>query len=79
MTLYILTREYNAHDQYGSYFISAWVTEPTADELRRIIPWASPEYVEHLRKGGGRLGEEESWYNLDVVEAGTHFGYAATP
>ena len=51
----------------------------TADELRRIIPWASPEYVEHLRKGGGRLGEEESWYNLDVVEAGTHFGYAATP
>lgn len=63
--IWILTREVNKYDQEGSYFVAAFLTKPTAAELRAVT-WAhaSDEYIEHLLSGGGCLVDADEWHWL---------------
>lgn len=56
MKIFILTQEYNAYDQYGAYFIAAFRTRPTFEQL-----------VKYDCQHFGRQNDEESWFNLEEV------------
>ena len=62
MKLYIITREENQYDQFGEYFVAAFTTEPT-DKQREDLG------INHY----GRKNDENTWYNLHVVEEGQLF------
>ena len=65
-TVWVLTEEYNAYDQYGEYFLKAFKNKPTKEQLldSRVHPWD----VEHVLNGGGRVKYENQWYNLNEIE-----------
>jgi hypothetical protein len=56
MKIFILTQEYNAYDQYGEYFIAAFRTYPSLEQLSEYDCY-------HL----GRQNYEDSWFNLQEV------------
>lgn len=67
-TVYILTREVNAYDQYGRYFVCWWPTLPSKSDLAAAgIP---ADLADHVLKGGGRRDCEEVWWHLDEVKSG---------
>jgi len=57
MKIYILTREINAYDQDGEYFVAAFRDKPTSDELLK-------QGATHL----DRLNNEYEWFNLKECE-----------
>lgn len=75
MKIYVLTKEYNEYDQYGSYFVRAFKEKPTYEQA---LPFIQEEYhlEEHQRQcyrglidhGGGRMGLEHGWFNLEEME-----------
>ena len=69
--IWILTREVNEYDQEGAYFVAAFLTKPTAEEIRAVT-WtqASDEFIGHLLNGGGREREEHEWYWLTQFQHG---------
>ena len=68
MQIWILTREINAYDQDGEYFVSAFSQKPTADQIEKICGY-NELGAKHVLNGGGRRGTEDEWYNLKTVEA----------
>lgn len=66
MTIWVLTEEFNAYDQYGEYFRHAWTAKPSREQL--IAQDVSPHEVDHVLKGGGRIQHEDSWYHLREVK-----------
>jgi len=78
--IFVLTREHNEYDQHGSYFVRAFSELPSLEKLAEVIQTEGDFHCqamntdfaialsEHLRKGGGRRGTEDVWYNLDEVE-----------
>lgn len=60
MKLYIITREENEYDQYGEYFVAAFTKRPSIKQREGL-------QVFHY----GRKKNEDTWYNLRVVEEGT--------
>lgn len=61
--IYILTKQYNAYDQYGEYFVAAFKGLPSKEQLTKR---GVPEYeIEHVLKGGGRVRNEDQWFNLN--------------
>jgi len=74
MTIWVLTSEYNDYDQHGAYFEQAWDHKPDREELVDQLKdtdyrgWV-PSYalVTHILEGGGRQGNEDTWYNLEKV------------
>lgn len=79
---WVLTSEYNSHDQYGEYFCAVWSTKPTVEDLAHFFKSNSGphksvmealHFLLHLEKGGGRIGHEDEWYNLRFVEFGVSF------
>jgi hypothetical protein len=77
---YVLTAEHNQYDQYGEYFVALFEEIPTVEKLAEFladqqehvsVPTKVLEavaFLEHIRKGGGRRKDEDSWYNLKRVE-----------
>jgi hypothetical protein len=64
--IYVLTEEYNDYDQYGAYFVHAWIGKPTDMQLAEKI--GSTYNVDHILRGGGRTRKNENhWYNLKEV------------
>lgn len=66
-TVWVLTREHNAYDQYGEYFCAVWATKPTADDLHQAgVPVVRcPSVLD----GGGREDKEDEWHNLAELPA----------
>jgi len=71
MSIWIVTKEYNAYDQYGDYFCAAFNEKPTFKELKELLPNEWNATIDKLTRGGGRENTEDSWYNLMEVEVGT--------
>lgn len=71
--VWILTREVNQYDQEGAYFVAAFKSKPTIQQLTEfgVDAWEScsgltlEEYIKHIHDGGGRVAVEQSWYNLE--------------
>lgn len=68
--MFILLRDFNDYDQYGSYFVAAFDHKSTIEELRQILGYGSEEYLKFLLNGGGRQGYEFSWNSLIEVQSG---------
>jgi hypothetical protein len=56
MKVFILVEEYNAYDQYGSYFVEAFRNYPTFEQLAKYD-------CTHL----GRQNDENHWYEIEEV------------
>lgn len=61
-TVWILTEEYNRYDQYGEYYIAVFQDKPTIEQLVKFE--MSEEKAQHVQNGGGRLKDEDQWFNL---------------
>lgn len=74
MKVWVLTREENAYDQFGEYFVEVFGSVPTVEQLRTAIngrddfqSFISDDnlaYYTHIQSGGGRRDREDTWYNL---------------
>ena len=79
-TVWVITEERNAYDQYGEYFIQAYAEKPTHQQCLEFL--LSVDYVNctqdkkhqdkmaaFLMKGGGRYKDtEDVWYWLREEE-----------
>lgn len=71
--MWIITSEVNDYNQYGKYFVGAFIDKPTFEQLRNMFPYKSEEDINHLLTGGGRRGYENDWFNLEQVEEGVDY------
>lgn len=62
-TVWIVTSEYNAYDQYGCYFEAVYFSKPTVEQLMERFS-LTEDGATHLFNGGGRIKWEDHWYNL---------------
>jgi len=60
--LWVLTKEYNDHDQHGEYFICIFEGKPSSFQL--MENGVSSHCTNHVLEGGGRIGQEYEWYYL---------------
>lgn len=77
-TVWVLTEEYNDYDQHGAYFVAVFLSKPSIEQLAECCAdhkidisctiAAGIKSLHHLRNGGGRIGTESVWYNLEEVE-----------
>lgn len=66
-TVWVLTREINAYDQEGAYFVAVFGRKPAADQLKEFV--YNEDVAQHLVDfGGGRRGIEEEWFYLEEHE-----------
>lgn len=71
--LYMLTGDSISHGG-GEYFVRLFKGKPSIQQIIDSI-WivdaeeTTPEQSEHIHKGGGRQGDEYSWYHLRQVTA----------
>ncbi len=74
--VWVLTYECNRYDQEGEYFLAVFGQKPNYEQLALALKDASDVpssvmaaivFLERLLKGGGRLGTEDTWYNLKEV------------
>lgn len=78
--MWILTREVNAYDQEGEYFVAAFLHKPTYADLVEVFKqidkdkvrarFENREFLEHLLRGGGRRDVEWEWYFLKEYSEG---------
>lgn len=71
--MWIVTREVNAYDQEGEYFIAAYDHKPTFQELKLLLPHKKDSVVGKLTRGGGREDSEYEWYYLFEIESGVRY------
>ena len=73
---WLLTYEVNDYNQHGEYFLAIFDTKPDHQRLANALRGASGmptdimagiAFLEHVLKGGGRKGDEQTWYNLEEV------------
>lgn len=64
-TVWVLTRELNAYDQYGAYFVAVFGSKPTAQALREFILYDDAVIDHLLVSGGGRRGVADEWFHLE--------------
>lgn len=71
--MWILTNEYNEYDQNGDYFIYAWRSKPSKEQLKQVLMKDCPDFLcgdaaedklDHVYNGGGRQNVEHIWYNF---------------
>lgn len=75
VTVWVLTRVHNDHDQHGEYFEQVFATKPDAYMLVDYIkgyhtmPSELVKAALHLaERGGGRIGNEDVWFFLHAVQ-----------
>lgn len=68
MKIYVLTEEHNDYDQYGEYFVEAFETKPTKEQLSETIKRNDDKLLDHILNVGGRQGFEDVWWYLNEVE-----------
>jgi hypothetical protein len=71
--MYVVTTEFNLYDQEGQYFVAAFESEPTFQELKTLLPKESDVTIGKLTRGGGRENGDHQWYNLHQVQSGEFF------
>lgn len=71
--MWVITREINAYDQDGEYFVSCFTSKPTIVQLKAAVPMLSDETATHLLDGGGRRYTEDEWWNLFECREGEVF------
>lgn len=81
MVCWVLTKEMNEYDQYGEYFMEVFKEKPDFQKLLKVLIGhgisldcdPSEPKIEHvvgnlIRKGGGRINYEHTWFYLKEVE-----------
>lgn len=76
MKVWVLTREINEYDQDGAYFETVFAEKPTVKAIANYLTgkvhmgdvMAALALCEHIIAGGGRIGSESEWFNLEEVE-----------
>tara|TARA_R110000796_G_scaffold250428_2_gene379357 strand:+ start:2295 stop:2513 length:219 start_codon:yes stop_codon:yes gene_type:complete len=71
--MWVVTREVNAYDQYGEYFVGCFNSKPNEAALREMVTGLSVAAAQHLLAGGGRQHIEEEWWNLSMYNEGEAF------
>jgi hypothetical protein len=75
--VWVLTTEYNEYDQHGEYFVCVFAKHPALEVIAPILSkngylgsdmGDAIKKCEHVRKGGGRIGYEDQWFNLVEVD-----------
>lgn len=76
--IWVLTKEINAYDQEGAYFVAAFEGKPDYAQLANVLKTQAGiahqnvmegiAFLDHLLKGGGRQGLEDTWFLLEQVE-----------
>ncbi len=65
-SVFVLTQEFNAYDQYGQYFIAVFPAKPHHEELTKHgVP---QNRLRHVLNGGGRVDDEDDWFYLKEIE-----------
>ena len=68
--MWIVTREHNAYDQFGEYFVAVFTEKPEFKDLKALNLHESDATIGKLTRGGGRHKWEDTWYNLHEIECG---------
>lgn len=69
-TVWVLTEEHNAYDQYGEYFLKAFINKPTAGDIAKVLEiHHNSGVVKHILNGGGRIEWEDIWWWLREEDA----------
>ena len=71
-TIWVLTSDQNEYDDRGNYFIAAFAEAPSVGALAEAMRGCmngtdvmeAVALLEHIRAGGGRRGDEHTWYFL---------------
>lgn len=81
--MWVITGQYNDYDQHGGYFVAAFNKEPTRSQLLKLFYKGDGEnknyskeqhvFINHLSKGGGRIGNAYCWYYLSEVKEGISY------
>lgn len=67
-TIWVLTREINEYLEEGEYFVAAWLTKPSHQQLNAVdVPY---NIMNHVESGGGRIAGEYEWFYLREIEEG---------
>ena len=72
-TCWVLTQEYNEYDQIGEYFVAVFQEKPTFNQLKPLVseecggPKTGNIVGNLLRKGGGRIKDEYTWFFLKEI------------
>jgi len=70
--IWVLTRSHNDHNQYGHYFVAPFKQLPTVEQLldftKDEVDYSDVtdllKFLLHLKKGGGRINDEQVWFTL---------------
>lgn len=63
----------NAYDQEGDYFVAAFTTKPTVQEIQKALG-CNGKLARHIHKGGGRTEDNEDlWYYLTSISKGERY------
>ncbi len=64
--MWIVTMDINDYNQYGDYFVAAYLEKPNFSELKSTLTdeCLSDATLGKLSRGGGRANAEDKWYNL---------------
>lgn len=78
--VWVLTREINAYEQDGEYFVAVWEKKPSLEQLAHHFGHVQGgqsgnvmkalAFLMHIEKGGGRQAVEGEWFNLRHVPFG---------
>lgn len=74
--VFVLTHEHNDYDQHGEYFLAVFAEKPSVKALAEVLKGKAGDVssfnvfeavalIEHIRAGGGRRRDEDTWYNLN--------------
>ena len=72
-SVWVVTKEVNAYDQFGDYLIGVFIEKPTVTQLQSLLPELRTDAATHLERGGGRIKTEDEWYYLTRLEVGKNY------
>jgi hypothetical protein len=60
--------ECNRYEQYGEYFIKAYKSKPTREQLLVAEDSITEYNVDSILAGGGRENSDDFWFHLKEIE-----------
>lgn len=70
--MWVVTREVNAYEQYGEYFVVAFNHKPSFKDLKEALG-LSDVTTGKFTRGGGREEFEMEWFHLYDIGSGKVF------